>query len=138
LGSEVRIGALVTVDRGVFEDTTIGSQSAIDNLVQIAHNCELGAGSIICALCALAGSTTTGENVTLAGMVGTKGHLHIGEGAVVAAQSGVTKDIPPGSMVKGYPPRPMAEALEIQALTTRLPELYRRLKDLEAMISRNS
>ena len=67
-------------------------------------------------------------------MVGTKGHLHIGEGATVGAQSGVTKDLAPGVVVKGYPPRPMAEALEIQALSTRLPELYRRLKDLEARL----
>jgi UDP-3-O-[3-hydroxymyristoyl] glucosamine N-acyltransferase LpxD len=131
IGESVRIGAHVAIDRGVFEDTVVGSYTSIDNIVQIAHNCRIGASNVICSFVGLSGSTFLGDRVTLAGMVGSKGHVKIGNDVVVAAQSGISRDIRDGESVKGYPPRPIQEALEIQALTAKLPELYERLKKLE-------
>jgi UDP-3-O-[3-hydroxymyristoyl] glucosamine N-acyltransferase len=134
LGDAVRVGAQVAIDRGVFEDTVVGSQTALDNIVQIGHNCRVGTGAVICSFVGLSGSTSLGDNVTIAGMVGTKGHVRIGSNATVAAQSGVSRDIRDGETVKGYPPRPLPQALEIQALTTKLPEIYKRLKQVEAQL----
>jgi UDP-3-O-[3-hydroxymyristoyl] glucosamine N-acyltransferase len=131
MGDRVRAGAFTSFDRGVFDDTVIGSGCAFDNHVQVAHNCKIGDNSILCAFVGLSGSTEVGHNVTIAGMVGTKGHLRIGNNVTIAGLSGVTQDVEDGAIVKGNPVRPLAEALKIQSLTTRLPELYDRLKKLE-------
>lgn len=133
IGDGVRLGSFVAVDRGVFEDTVIGSFTSIDNIVQVAHNCRLGSQDIICSFVGLSGSTVIGDRSTLAGMVGTKGHVRIGNDTTVAAQSGVSRDIKDGETVKGYPPRPLMEALEIQALVGKLPELWDRIKKLEKL-----
>jgi UDP-3-O-[3-hydroxymyristoyl] glucosamine N-acyltransferase len=132
VGDDVRIGAFVAIDRGVFEDTVLGRGTALDNLVQVAHNCAVGRDGVLCAFVGLSGSTELGDRVTLAGLVGTKGHVRVGDGVTVAAQSGISRDLPDGSGVwKGYPPRPLAETLKTQALVDRLPELYERLRKLE-------
>jgi UDP-3-O-[3-hydroxymyristoyl] glucosamine N-acyltransferase LpxD len=134
IGDRVRIGAFVAVDRGVFADTVIGADTQIDNHVQIAHNCELGEANIVCALVGLSGSTIVGSRSTFAGLVGTKGHVSIGDDVVVGAQSGISRDLRDGEQVKGYPPRPMNEALKIATLTSKLPELYERIKTLEKQL----
>ncbi len=131
LGSRVRLGAFVAVDRAVFGETRIGSGSSVDNHVQIAHNCEVGEGNVLCAFVGLSGSTQLGDRVTFAGLTGTKGHLRVGHDVTVAAQSGVSKDIPDGLAVKGYPARPLPLALRISALVDRLPDLYERIRRLE-------
>jgi UDP-3-O-[3-hydroxymyristoyl] glucosamine N-acyltransferase LpxD len=131
LGARVRLGAFVAVDRAVFGETRIGSGSSVDNIVQIAHNCELGEDNVLCSFVGLSGSTQLGDRVTFAGLAGTKGHLRVGHDVTVAAQSGVSKDIPDGLAVKGYPARPLPLALRISALVDRLPELYERLRSIE-------
>jgi len=131
IGDNVRMGSHVSVDRGVLTSTRVMAHSVIDNIVQIAHNCEVGEGALICSFVGLSGSTVLGKNVTIAGMVGTKGHVSIGDNVVIAAQSGVLNDIASGSQVKGYPPKPILQALKIQALVDRLPEFYDRLKKVE-------
>jgi UDP-3-O-[3-hydroxymyristoyl] glucosamine N-acyltransferase LpxD len=131
VGSRVRIGAFVSIDRGVFEDTLVGAESSIDNIVQIGHNCTVGKNAIFCSFVGLSGSTVVGDRVTIAGMTGTKDHVKIGNDVTIAAQTGVSKDIEDKSVVKGYPPRPLKEALEIQSLQTRLPEIWEKLKKLE-------
>lgn len=131
LGHHVRIGSLVSIDRGVFEDTRVGDFSALDNLVQVGHNCVVGTHAILCSMVGLSGSTTLGNHVTIAGLSGTKDGVSVGDNVTIAAQSGVSHDLPDNSLVKGYPPRPLKEALEIQSLVTRLPEIYKRLKSLE-------
>lgn len=138
IGDRVRMGAYVSVDRGVFDNTVVGADTQIDNHVQIAHNCHLGEADVLCAFVGLAGSTDVGARTTLAGMVGSKGHLSIGSDVVVGAQSGITYDIPDGEHVKGYPVRPMPEAAKIASLTTRLPEIYTRLKNLEKTAKKGS
>ncbi len=131
IGNGVRLGASVCVDRGVFETTEIGDFSALDNLVQIGHNSVVGKNAILCSLVGLSGSTILGDRVTIAGLSGTKDGVHIGSDVTIAAQSGVSRNIENGEIVKGYPPRPLKESLEIQTLVGRLPDFFKRLKKLE-------
>jgi len=129
---DVEIGSNTSVDRGTMGDTVIKKGSKIDNLVQIAHNCIVGENNILCGMVGLSGSTELGNNVIMAANSGTKGHIKIGDNCVVTALTNVSKDLKPGSSVKGvYPARPLEEELKIQALVGKLPELYERLKKLE-------
>jgi len=134
---DVEIGAGTTIDRATIGETRIGTGAIIDNLVQIAHNCIVGAGSIICAQVGLAGTSTIGKNVTLAGQVGVAGHLTIGDGSIVQAQSGIPSDLPPKSIVFGYPARPIRQAHRIEAILNHLPEYIRRLKEIERKVGKS-
>jgi UDP-3-O-[3-hydroxymyristoyl] glucosamine N-acyltransferase len=132
IDDDAEIGANTTIDRGRFARTHIGAGAKIDNLVMIAHNCVVGPHSVIVAQSGLSGSTTTGHHVTIAGHVGTVGHIHIGSGAILTAKSGVTKDVPEGQTWRGAPARPIKEQMEMEAYLQHLPDLARRLKALEA------
>ncbi len=131
IDDDVEIGANTTVDRARFGRTHIGEGTKIDNLVMIAHNVVIGAHSIIVAQTGISGSTSLGRGVVIAGQVGLAGHITIGDRATVTAQSGITKDVPPGAVLSGRHARPAREALKIEALEGRLPELFERLKALE-------
>lgn len=131
LGDDVEIGAGTTIDRGTYGATSIGAGTKLDNLVMIAHNCVVGPHSVIVAQSGLSGSTTTGHHVTIAGHVGTVGHIHIGSGAILTAKSGVTKDVPEGQTWRGAPARPIKEQMEMEAYIQQLPQLARRLKAIE-------
>lgn len=132
---DVEIGAGTTVDRATIGETRIGTGAIIDNLVQIAHNCKIGAGSVLCAQVGLAGTSTIGKNVTLAGQVGVGGHLTIGDGCIVEAQSGVPGDVPPGSVIFGYPARESVHAHRVDAIIDRLPDYIQRLRNIEKKLS---
>ena len=131
IDDDAEIGANTTIDRGRFARTHIGEGAKIDNLVMIAHNCVVGPHSVIVAQSGLSGSTTTGHHVTIAGHVGTVGHIHIGSGAILTAKSGVTKDVPEGQTWRGAPARPIKEQMEMEAHIQQLPQLAMRLKALE-------
>ncbi len=131
IGNNVEIGANCTIDRGALGPTKIGNHVKIDNLVQIAHNVEIGDYSIIVAQVGISGSTKLGKGVILAGQVGLVGHIEIGDGAMVGAQSGVNKDIPAGRSYFGYPAREIMETKRMEASLKRLPELLKRVKKLE-------
>ncbi len=103
IGHQVEIGANTTVDRGASMDTVIGDGSRIDNLVQIAHNVQIGKNCVIVAQVGISGSTKLGNFVIAAGQVGITGHLSIGDGARIGAQSGVMRDVEPGETVSGSP-----------------------------------
>src|SRR4030095_9774274 len=90
---DVELGACVTIDRATTGTTRIGAGSKVDNLVQIAHNVQVGRNCIIVAQVGISGSTVLGDGVTLAGQVGVGGHIEIGQGAMVGAKSGVAKSI---------------------------------------------
>ena len=131
IGEDVEIGANTTVDRGAIGPTRIGRGTKIDNLVQIAHNVEIGDHCIVVSQVGISGSTRLGNGVILAGQVGLIGHIEIGDGARVGAQSGVSKSIPPGQRWFGYPARESREAMRIGAALLRLPDLLKRVRKIE-------
>jgi UDP-3-O-[3-hydroxymyristoyl] glucosamine N-acyltransferase len=128
---DVEIGASTCIDRAALGSTVIGRGTKIDNLVQIAHNVQVGPLSIVVSQVGISGSTKIGAGVVLAGQVGITGHLNIGDRAVIAAQSGVMEDVEPGATLLGSPARPHGETLRIHAALARLPELLKRVRDLE-------
>ncbi len=109
LQDDVEVGALTAIDRGALRDTVIGQGTKIDNLCQIAHNCQIGRHCVIAALTGIAGSVELGDFVAIGGCAGIADHLTIGAGAVLAARSGVTRDVPAGETWAGYPARPVAQ-----------------------------
>ncbi|MFQ5901769.1 MAG: UDP-3-O-(3-hydroxymyristoyl)glucosamine N-acyltransferase [Thermodesulfobacteriota bacterium] len=138
---DVEIGACVTIDRATIGETIIREGTKIDNLVQIAHNVEIGRDSIIVAQVGISGSTKIGQRATLAGQVGVVGHLNIGEDVMVGAQSGVTKDLPSGKIFSGSPCIPHGDWLKAQTIFKRLPEikkqiggLKKKLKEIEMVV----
>ncbi len=109
LGDDVEVGANSTIDRGAGPDTTVGSGSKIDNLVQIGHNVQIGQHCVLVAQSGVAGSTRLENQVVLAAQAGLAGHITIGQGAQIAAQSGVMRDVPAGQKMFGSPAMPIRE-----------------------------
>lgn len=128
---DVELGANTCVDRATLGVTRIGRGVKIDNLVQVAHNVAIGPLSIIVSQVGISGSSRLGAGVVAAGQVGIVGHVEIGDGAKLLAQSGITNDVPAGEMVLGSPARPRGLALRIEATLSRLPELAKRVRELE-------
>jgi len=128
---DVEIGANVTIDRAALGATVIGKGTKIDNLVQIAHNVTIGEHCIVVAQVGIAGSTKLGNYVTLAGQVGLAGHLRVGDRVTVAAQSGVMHNIPEGQKWMGSPAQPDRVTKRMLLAMERLPELLRRVSELE-------
>ena len=129
---EVDIGANTTIDRATLGETRIKKGTKIDNQVQIGHNVEVGQGSILVAQAGVAGSSKLGNQVILAGQVGVSGHLEIGDRAKIGAKSGINKNLQPDAEVTGYPAMEHRKFLRYAALQPRMPELYQRMKALEA------
>jgi UDP-3-O-[3-hydroxymyristoyl] glucosamine N-acyltransferase len=114
---DVEIGANTTIDRGANRDTMIGEGTKIDNLVQIAHNVVIGRHCVIVAQTGIAGSSTLEDYVVLGARVAVNGHVRVGEGAQIAATSGILSDVPSGVRWGGSPAKPMREWFrEIAAL----------------------
>lgn len=129
---EVEIGANSTIDRARFGKTVIGAGTKIDNLVQIAHNVNLGEHNIIVAQSGIAGSTSTGKYFIAGAQSGVSGHLKIGDQVTVAAQSGLAKSLnSKGAIVQGTPARPIKEVRKSKAYVNRLPKLFERIKAIE-------
>jgi UDP-3-O-[3-hydroxymyristoyl] glucosamine N-acyltransferase len=134
IGDDVEIGSNVSVDRGALGSTVIGRGTKIDNLVQIAHNVEIGEHCIVIAQVGISGSTKLGKYVILAGQVGIAGHLKIGNQVTVAAQSGVMHNIPDGEKWLGAPAQPDKQTKRQMIAIQHLPELLRRVAELEKKI----
>ncbi|HOX55864.1 MAG TPA: UDP-3-O-(3-hydroxymyristoyl)glucosamine N-acyltransferase [Candidatus Paceibacterota bacterium] len=132
---DVELGANVTVDRGALGPTIIGKGTKVDNLVQIAHNVTLGEHCIIVSQAGIAGSTKLGNYVVLGGQVGLAGHLKIGNRVSVAAQSGVMNNIPDGEKWIWTPAQPDRQAKRQMIALQQLPELMRRVKELEKKLA---
>jgi UDP-3-O-[3-hydroxymyristoyl] glucosamine N-acyltransferase len=131
LEDEVEVGANTTVDRAMVGSTVLRRGVKIDNLVMVAHGCEVGAHSMLAAQVGLSGSTRIGQWVRMGGQVGAAGHLTIGDGAQIAAQSGVANSVPAGAIMGGYPAVEASAWRRAVAATARLPELLRRVRRLE-------
>jgi UDP-3-O-[3-hydroxymyristoyl] glucosamine N-acyltransferase len=131
---DVELGANVCVDRATLGTTRIAQGVKVDNLVQIAHNVQIGALSLLIAQVGIAGSTRLGQGVVAAGQVGITGHLNIGDGAKLLAQSGIMHDVEPGAAVLGSPARPRAEQLRVESALSRLPELMREVRALRQRV----
>jgi UDP-3-O-[3-hydroxymyristoyl] glucosamine N-acyltransferase len=119
---DVEIGANTTIDRGALKDTIIGEGTKIDNLVQIAHNVVIGRHCVIAAQTGISGSTVLEDFVAMGGQCGTVGHIRIGAGARVGAQSGVASDIPRGERWGGYPAKPIVSWAREVAILKRLAQ----------------
>lgn len=131
----VEIGSNTSIDRATIGSTIIKAGAKIDNLVQIAHNVEVGNNTVIAAQSGISGSTKLGRNVMIGGQVGIVGHLQIGDGAKVNAQSGVSKSVEAGKAVTGSPAYDYTAALRSQAMTRKLPEMEKRLKEIEKLVA---
>lgn len=131
----VEIGANATIDRATMGSTYIHSGAKLDNLIQVAHNVEVGKNTVIAAQAGVSGSTKIGNNVMIGGQAGIVGHIQIADGTKINAQSGVSKSVKqPNSSLTGSPAFDYASALRSQALTRNLPEMEKRIKDLENLV----
>jgi UDP-3-O-[3-hydroxymyristoyl] glucosamine N-acyltransferase len=131
---DVEIGANTTIDRAAVGDTIIRKGAKLDNLVQIGHGAQVGEDSVLAAQVGLAGSTKLGRGVWVGGQAGFAGHLEVGDKAVITAQSGMSHDIAPGTIVSGSPAFDNAAWLRSAAAFPKLPNLLRKVRDLEKEI----
>ena len=133
---DVELGANTTVDRPAVGETRIRSGTKIDNLVQIGHGVTVGRNVLMAAQVGIAGSTDIEDDVVFGGQVGVGGHLTIGRGSIAVGQSGVTNSLDAGAMVAGYPAIDSREWRKASVIFKRLPELKRRIEELEARAGR--
>jgi UDP-3-O-[3-hydroxymyristoyl] glucosamine N-acyltransferase len=136
IGADVEIGANTTIDRGAMADTIIEDCVKIDNLVQIGHNCKIGAYTVIAGCAGIAGSTTIGRHCMIGGAVGIAGHVTLADHVIVTAQSGVSKSLlKPGMYTSAFPAIENAQWNKSAALMRNLDKLRDRIKALEAAIA---
>ncbi len=128
---DVEIGANTTIDRATLGETVIRKGTKLDNLVQIAHNVEVGSHTVIASQTGIAGSTKIGNHVTIAGQVGITGHISVGDGAILAAQSGITKSVPEKNVMFGTPALPLSRQKRIDVSLRHLPEMVKKIHQLE-------
>jgi UDP-3-O-[3-hydroxymyristoyl] glucosamine N-acyltransferase len=136
LEDDVEVQANACVDRATVGETRIGRGSKLDDLVLVGHASRVEANTMLCGQVGLAGSTRIGAGCILAGQVGTAGHLSVGDGTVVTAKSGIPSDIPPKSLYSGYPAIENRQWLKNTAALNRLPDLQRRVWELESEIEK--
>ncbi|MBI1799647.1 MAG: UDP-3-O-(3-hydroxymyristoyl)glucosamine N-acyltransferase [Candidatus Eisenbacteria bacterium] len=136
IGDDVEIGANTTIDRATTDSTRIGDGTKIDNLVQIGHNVVVGRHCIIVAQVGISGSTELEDYVVVGGQAGLAGHIRIGRGAQIGAQSGVPRSVPAGETVTGYPAVPQSLFKRISAYMQKLPQLFQRTKALEEKVEK--
>jgi len=133
--NQVEIGAGCTIDRASIGSTIIHTGVKIDNLVQIAHNVEIGENTVIAAQVGIAGSTKIGKNCRVGGQVGFAGHLSIADGTQIQAQSGIASNVKEANTALfGYPAFAYNDFLKSHAIFKKLPELYKKLLKLEQQI----
>jgi UDP-3-O-[3-hydroxymyristoyl] glucosamine N-acyltransferase len=127
----VDVGANTCIDRSTLGYTRIGADTKLDNLVQIGHNVSLGEQCLIISQVGIAGSTKVGDRVIMAGQAGIAGHLTIGDDVTIGPQAGVPKNIASGVSGSGTPFIEGRNYMRSTVLIPRLPELYRRIQQLE-------
>ncbi|MFN7171454.1 MAG: UDP-3-O-(3-hydroxymyristoyl)glucosamine N-acyltransferase [Fimbriimonadaceae bacterium] len=136
IGDHAEIGANTTIDRAMAGDTVIESGVKIDNLVQIGHNTRVGAHSVLASQTGISGSCILGERVVCGGQVGISHGITIGDDVKLGGKTGVADDLPKGGDYFGIPARNAFQTMKIMTANTKLPEMYRRLKELERTVER--
>jgi UDP-3-O-[3-hydroxymyristoyl] glucosamine N-acyltransferase len=136
LEDDVEVQANACVDRATVGETRVGRGSKLDDLVLVGHASRVGTNTMLCGQVGLAGSTRIGDGCILAGQVGTAGHLSVGDGTVVTAQSGIPNDVPARALYSGYPAVENRQWLKTTAALNRLPDLQRRVWELESEIEK--
>ena len=132
VGDDVEIGANTTIDRGALDDTVIENGVKLDNQIQIAHNCRIGAHTAIAACVGIAGSTQIGSRCLIGGAAGIGGHLKIGDDIVILGRAMVTKSLSvPGAYGSGLPVMPAREWRKLVGRVRRLPRTEQRLQAIE-------
>ena len=136
LEDDVEIGANTTIDRATMGSTIIRKGVKLDNLIQVAHNVEIGANTVVAAQTGISGSTKVGENCIIGGQAGIVGHITIAKGSQIQAQSGVSRPIADeGKKWMGSPAAPYTNHMRSQIVISRLPELERKIYELEKIIA---
>jgi UDP-3-O-[3-hydroxymyristoyl] glucosamine N-acyltransferase len=136
LEDDVEVQSNACVDRATVGETRIRRGAKLDDLVLVGHASQVGADTLLCGQVGLAGSTKIGSACILAGQVGTAGHLTVGDGTVITAQSGVPNDVPEHGFYSGYPAVENRQWLKMMAALQQLPELQKRVRELEAQLDR--
>lgn len=136
LGAEVEVGANACVDRSTCGDTLIGEGTKLDNLVMVAHNCRIGDHTVIASQTGMAGSVTVGSNVVMGGQVAIRDHLTVGDNVKLAGRTTLARDVTEPGDYFGTPALPAREGMKVMLLTSRLPELYDRIRALEKEIDK--
>ena len=134
IGDDVEIGANTTIDRGTIRDTTIGSGTKIDNLVQIGHNVVIGSDCLLCGHSGIAGSSVLGDRVVVGGAASIADNLVVGSDAVIAGKSGVASNVPAGSAMMGYPAMPLDRNVEAYKALRRLPRLFKTVAEIQSSL----
>ena len=134
IGNNVEIGANTCIDRGTIENTIIGDDTKIDDLVMIGHNCRIGKGCMIVSQVGIAGSCVIGDRVVIAGQAGLADHISIGEDSIVAAQAGVSKSFPTKSIVVGSPAMPRKEFIKQLKIMKDAGDLVAKFKKYEPLL----
>lgn len=138
IGNGVEIQTHACVDRPAVGETRIHDGVKIDNLVQVAHGCQVGENSVLCGQVGLAGSTKIGRNVILAGQVATAGHMAIGDNVVVSGQSGVTGDVEPHRIISGLPAIDHALWLRYVTVFPHLPQMYATCRKVQKLLEQEN
>lgn len=133
---DVEIGANTTIDRAVMEATIIHKGVKLDNLIQIAHNVEIGENTAMAAQVGISGSAKIGKNCILGGQVGLGGHLTIGDNANIGAQSGIISNVEPEAKIIGAPAIPVNNFFRSSILFAKLPDIYKQLNQLQRELDR--
>jgi UDP-3-O-[3-hydroxymyristoyl] glucosamine N-acyltransferase len=138
IGDRVEIGSNCSIDRATMGSTIIHDGVRLDNLIQVAHNVEIGANTVIAALTGVSGSTSLGPNCIIGGQVGFAGHINIAKGTQVGAQSGLGKSVvEENSRLFGSPVQPLKDELKSQVIFRDLPKLKSRVDELEKLVIKN-
>jgi len=137
IGDDVEIGANACIDRATTDATRIASGTKIDNLVQVAHNVQIGEGSILAAFSGIAGSSKLGKRTVMAAMSGVGDHVKLTDGVTLTAMAATTSDIDEPGYYSGFPIMPMRDWLKTMAALRKLPELAKRVGELEKRLADN-
>ena len=134
IDDDVEIGANTTVDRSTMGRTHIAKGVKLDNLIQVAHNCEIGHDTVMASQAGIAGSTKVGANCMIGGQVGFAGHINVGDRVQIGAQSGIAKSVADDSRIMGSPAVPMGDWARMIAAQKKLVQLLARVDKLERQL----